>query len=81
MQIYDAPLTSPGYNMILHVMHAVPGMSAPGLAWAFIMGMAMQMLAMVVSPENLYRCLLLKTMLLCLCHFNLCTLSGARPVS
>ena len=57
MQIYYAPLTTPGCNMTLHVMHAVPGMSAPSLGIDH--GNGMQLLAMVVSAENLYRCLLL----------------------
>ena len=43
--------------MTLHVMHAVPGMSAPSLGIDH--GNGMQLLAMVVSAENLYRCLLL----------------------
>ena len=52
MQIYYAPATSPGYNMTLHVMHAVPGMSAPSLGIDH--GNGMQMAAMAVSADNLY---------------------------
>ena len=52
MQIYYAPATSPGYNMTLHVMHAVPGMSAPSLGIDH--GNGMQMAARAVSADNLY---------------------------
>ena len=80
MQIYYAPETSPGYNMTLHVVHAVHGMSAPSLGIAH--GNGMQMAAMVVSAGNLYvfGWTLLKTTVLCLFHFNLCTLSSPQGV-
>lgn len=80
MQIYYAPATSPGYNMTLHVMHAVPGMSAPSLGIDH--GNGMQMAAMAVSADNLYVFCwtLLKTTVLCLFHFNLCALSIPQVV-